>query len=392
MKKYMDLIISAILFLILIIFQINFLNQQSKRKKYFKQEFEVAIVENIIKERLEKDKVIDNRYNGSQTLKLKILTGRLKGKEFVVINPMSVMHNAKAVKGIKMIVGITKENGKDSIWVYNYKRDYVVYILGGLFMMLLIMLGKKQGIRSLISLIITGSNIIFIILPRIFAGQDPIMVSIITISITTIISFLLISGYNKKSLSAILGTVGGSIIAGTLVYIAGKLAGLSGVTMDKGQQLLYVARDYNIKIKGLLFVSILIASHGAIMDVGMSIASSASEIYKHKKTISTLELFTALMNIGKDITGTMANTLILAFVGSSLNLMMLIYGYNMQYLQFMNMPIIVTEAINGFAGSIGIISTVPLTALISVILIKKSNINNNLLKKNLLKKIMTLKK
>ncbi|BDU50838.1 YibE/F family protein [Haliovirga abyssi] len=371
MKKHMDLIISGILLLILVVVQINFFNHQNKRKKYFKQKFETAIVKNVIKEELQEDKVISNRYNGNQTLRLKILTGRLKGKEFVVTNPMSVMHNAKATKGAKVIVGITKQNGKDSVWVYNYKRDYVVYILGGLFIIALIALGKKKGIRSLIALTITGSNIIFVILPRIFAGQDPIIVSIITISITTIISFLLISGYNKKSLAAILGTVGGSIIAGILVFIAGQLAGLSGVTMDKGQQLLYIARDYNIKIKGLLFVSILIASHGAIMDVGMSIASAASELNKHKKDISSKELFIASMNIGKDIVGTMANTLILAFVGSSLNLMMLIYGYNMQYLQFMNMPIIVTEAINGFAGSIGIIMTVPLTAIIAVFLNKK---------------------
>ncbi|MGL6166848.1 MAG: YibE/F family protein, partial [Fusobacteriaceae bacterium] len=118
-------------------------------------------------------------------------------------------------------------------------------------------------------------------------------------------------------------------------------------------------------------------SLGAVMDVAMSIASSANELYENNKDIENKQLFISVMNIGKDIMGTMVNTLILAFTGSSLPMIMMIWGYNMNYNQFINIPAIAIEVMNALAGSIGIISTVPFTALVSIILINKKRGEKN---------------
>ncbi|MEG0729990.1 MAG: YibE/F family protein [Cetobacterium sp.] len=107
------------------------------------------------------------------------------------------------------------------------------------------------------------------------------------------------------------------------------------------------------------------------MDVAMSIASSTNELYEHQRDISMGQLFISSMNIGKDIMGTMVNTLILAFAGSSLPMIMMIWGYDMSYNQFINIPSIAIEITNGLAGSIGIIATVPFTAAISIMFIKR---------------------
>ena len=115
-----------------------------------------------------------------------------------------------------------------------------------------------------------------------------------------------------------------------------------------------------------MFTAILISSLGAIMDVAMSVASSTFEMHELSPFLSPKELLRSSMNIGMDIMGTMSNTLILTFAGSSLNTMMLIWGYQMSYNQWVNIPLIKTEIIQSLAGSMGIILTVPLTAVLSV--------------------------
>ncbi len=175
----------------------------------------------------------------------------------------------------------------------------------------------------------------------------------------------------KKTLVAILGTFCGIIVAGIVSYIFSRLTHITGVHLDKGTQLVYVALDYGIKIKGLMFASILIGSLGAVMDVAMSISSSMYEICSLDNSITFKSLYNKGMNIGKDIMGTMANTLILAFMGGSFSLILLMWGYNMDYRQMANLPFLSVELIQGLAGSIGIVLTVPFTALMAGFLYKK---------------------
>ena len=144
---------------------------------------------------------------------------------------------------------------KDIVWIYNYKREPLLYVLVVIFFVLLILFGRMQGVYSIISLIFTGIMIIFFMLPLIFQGNSPILITIITACIIIIASFLLISGFNLKSVSVILGTIIGVVIAGVISYISGNLAHLSGITMDKGQELVYVALDYKIQISGAYVLS-----------------------------------------------------------------------------------------------------------------------------------------
>ncbi|HWR61181.1 MAG TPA: YibE/F family protein, partial [Clostridia bacterium] len=208
----------------------------------------------------------------------------------------------------------------------------------------------------------------FILLPLIFQGYDPAPVAVLCASLACVASFVLISGFHKKTYAAIFGTICGVTAAGIISWAAGALTHVSGVTMENSEQLLYVAQDYNIKIRGLMFTSILISSLGAVMDVAMSISSSTFEIYQANPKLTSRQLMKAAMNVGKDIMGTMADTLILAFAGGAFNVMMLIWGFQMSYRQFLNIPLIKTEIIQSLAGSIGIVLTVPVTAFIAVAL------------------------
>lgn len=370
--KFKHLEILVFIFTILVIAGSIFFNNKLKPVSYFEQEFVNGKVVQILKEKIEKDPYVDGRYLGFQKLKVKFLEGEFKNREMLVDNPISKQHNILAKKGMEIVFTVRKAKDKTVIWPYNYKRDRVIYILATLFLLIICILGKLNGIKSLLALFFTGTVIIGILIPLIFRGFEPVPIGIGCSALIIVVSFVLIGGINKKSLSAILGTISGIVIAGILSYSFGKMALLSGVNMEKGEQILYLAKDYGIKVKGLMFISILISSLGAVMDVAMSIASSSFEIKQTDSNLTAKEHFTSLMNIGRDIMGTMTNTLILAFSGSSLTLIMMIWGYNMKYKQFINIPLIGIEAIQGLAGSIGIILTVPVTAAISTILFKNN--------------------
>lgn len=345
-------------------------SQQFKGKQIFNQTFVDGKVIKVLKENLMYDPVMKGKFRGSQTLEVKLLDGDKKDEIVTVYNSISSLHNTYAKPGLKAVFTIRKTPTGTTVWLYNLKRDWGIYLLVSIFIGAVIILGGKKGINSLLALTFTGAIIIYILLPLLFMGISPIPLSILLSSVIIIVSFLLIGSFDRKTYSAIIGTIFGVTIAGIITYLFGQILDLTGLNLSKGEQLLYIAKDYSLKIKGLLFVSILIASLGAVMDIAMSMASSVNELYILKPEISCKELFTSAMKIGKDIVGTMINTLILAFAGGSLPLMMMIWGYRMVYKQFINIPTIVIEIVNALAGSIGIIATVPITAIVSILLIK----------------------
>lgn len=333
--------------------------------------YEHAKVITINKELLQADPLFKHLDIGYQDIQIEIITGKYKGEKHNIRNSMSRLYNVKTKEGMTIIASIYLKDSKiEGVGVYSYKRNAVLFALVALFFLVLFLVGGKNGLKSILALIFTCIMIVFYLLPAIFNGKDPIISAVITVGIVTIVSLLLISGRSKKTVAAMIGTILGVIIAGVLAHFAGELSQISGLTLQDADDLIFIAERYGINIKGLMFVSILIASLGAIMDVGMSIASSIFEMQRLKSDIQPKELFAAGMNVGKDIIGTMSNTLILAFAGSSLNLMIFIMAAQMSYNQVTNLDIISVELIQSISGSIGIILTVPITALVSVLLIK----------------------
>ena len=336
----------------------------------FTQEFATGIVEEVLEEDLSPDPVVQGRFRGTQKLRVKILEGTYQNKEFEVYNTLSSLHSNLAYRGLKAVFTLRESGGQTAVWLYNLKRDTHVFVLAGLFFAALVMLGRGQGLKSALGLVFTCVLIVTVLIPALFAGFPPVPVSIVLVSLMTVVSFILISGFTRKTFAAIAGTVSGITIAGIISAIVSYFAQLSGVNMEGGEQLLNLAPDYNLQLDGLLFTSILIASLGAVMDVSMSIASSMQEILTANPRLTKRELFKSGLTVGKDITGTMSNTLILAFAGSSLPLVMMIWGYGMSFKQFINIPRIVIEIMHGISGSIGIIAAVPCTALVALFILK----------------------
>lgn len=191
----------------------------------------------------------------------------------------------------------------------------------------------------------------------------------------TVITIFLVGGINSKGVSAILGTIAGVVIAGIISYIVGTKAHLTGLSAEEATMLIYIPQGIQFDFKNLLFSGIILGSLGAVMDVGMSISSSVEEIYRANSALSIKELFQSGMNVGRDIMGTMINTLILAYTGTSIPMLLLFMAYETSMTKIVNLDIIATEVVRSLSGSIGLIFTIPITALISSILIKKQFLN-----------------
>jgi uncharacterized membrane protein len=270
------------------------------------------------------------------------------------------------------VVVVVEDYGDNlEVYIADFVRSNYIIYLTILFVVIILIIGKVKGFKAIISLTITVASVYYILLPQILKGANPVPISIAISIGVTIITIFLVSGINNKSIAAIIGTSVGVIIAGLISYYVGIKIHLTGLSAEEATMLMYIPQEISFNFKNLLFSGIIIGSLGAIMDVGMSIASAIDEVHSVNNNLTAKELFASGMNVGKDVMGTMTNTLILAYTGSSIPLLLLFMAYETSLTEIMNLDIIATEVIRSLSGSIGLVLTIPITALVACILIKK---------------------
>lgn len=308
-----------------------------------------------------------------QTFRAKILTGDNKDGVIEIENTMlgNPAYDLWVSEGDKILVVLeTSENGTLNGYLMDYARDTYLYILLGIFILLLVVIGGRQGVKALITLAFTVLLIGYFMLPMLFKGHSPVLLALLTSFIASTVTFIIISGWTKKSYAAILGTLGGLAAAALLSIAITYLANLKGMSGDEEQMLMYIPQAVNFNFRGLLLAGIIIGALGAVTDVTMSIASSMDEIYKQNPSLTMKELITSGMNVGKDIMGAMSNTLILAYAGASIPLFLLLMAYEQPFVKLINMDFLATEVVRSLSGSIGLILAIPITALIAGFLLK----------------------
>lgn len=301
-----------------------------------------------------------------QMIKVKVTSGKYKGQILLIQNSVSsqFLGAIEAKVDDKLIIDIIEEEGFfQSAHVSDYQRDWFIYILLAIFILVLVEIGHYSGVKALGSLVLTFLLIAKVLLPLILKGYDPILLAGLISVVVTFATLLIINGSNHKTWAAIIGTVTGVVVAAGLAILGSKLINLTGLSMDEAS-ILWILTDGNLDFAGLLTAGIIIGSLGAVMDVAMSIASAMTEIADVNPELTFKELYSSGINVGRDISGTMSNTLILAYVGSSLPLLLLFQASGEQFLKIMNMDMIVGELVRAFAGSIGLMLTIPVTALI----------------------------
>lgn len=307
-----------------------------------------------------------------QIAEIEILEGEYKGRVIEVQNDITA-YNLVLNEGDEVLMFLEEYgDGTVSAYVSDIVRGkYLIWIVA-IFIVLLALIGGFKGIKTIVALLITVGAAIFVLLPLIAKGRDPITVSTLVCFGVTIITLLILNGFSLKTLAAIFGTSGGILIAAILAWLFSYVAKLTGMGNEYAQ--LLAGANVGLDFKGLLFAAIMLGSLGAVMDVSMSIASSMNEIIFIEPDLTGWRLFKHGMNIGRDVMGTMSNTLILAYVGGALHLLLCFMVDGVPFREIISKDLIASEVVRAVAGSIGLLSAVPLTALITMFLRNKAEI------------------
>ena len=329
------------------------------------QSYEKAIVTKITKDNLAED---GNRY-GTQEVRVQVKTGQFAGQEFDAINPNGSLFGADCEVGTRVIVIVSATGDNAVVTVYSLDRTSIIYLFAMFFALVVCLLGGKKGIKSVMSLVFAGICIIYLMFPLMYRGISPILITIIVALLTTIMTLGLLGGFSAKTAAAIVGTTSGVVIAAIAALVFGKAAGITGYNVSDIETLSYVAQNSQIRIGQLLFAGIIISALGATMDVGMSISSTIQELHERNPELGGKELFLSGIRVGRDMMGTMTNTLIFAYVGGALSTLVTNYAYDLSYNQLMNSYTIGIEIMQGLSGSLGVVLTVPVTAAVAAILI-----------------------
>lgn len=331
-------------------------------------EYEKAKVVSILSDDAQTSELFEDNYVGSQSLLIEVTSGQYKGSTMSAINYLGALYGTHLKEGDPIVVAIyTSEGAVNNITVYEYNRTLPVLIILGLFILATVLIGKGRGAQSLLGLLITVICLIYILIPLLMRGFPTLLTTFFICVYVAFFSFVLLGGVNKKTMCACIGTVTGLALAVLFGLFAQSIIKVHGMRMGDYVDALLQLKQAGIplKLRGLLVAGTMISALGAVMDVAMSISSSMQELTIVNPNLTRKALIHSGMNIGRDMIGTMTNTLILAFVGSSFLLVIYIYSLDVPGYELLSSTLVATELVHGIASSIGVILSVPLTVLIS---------------------------
>lgn len=339
-------------------------------------EYENAVVEQILTDSTEADPVSEGHFRGNQNLIVRVKTGRYAGQQMMADNTVGPIYGCPMAVGDGVTVGLsTYSDGTVRCYIYEYDRSMGLALVLGAFLLVTVLVGGKVGLKSLLSLGLTVAALIFILLPLLLQGWPTILTTFFVSVLVTAATFVILGGVDKKTVCACLGTLAGIALATVFGLLAQKLLRIDGYRQEYAEALLQLRQteESAIGITGLITAGVIVSALGAVMDVAMSISSALQELTRVNPDLTSRDLFRSGMNIGRDMVGTMTNTLILAILGSGLTLVVYIYSLSLQPWQLLSSAYMSLEAISGIASSIGVMLAVPLTAAICAVSYGKKN-------------------
>ena len=354
---------ALVLFIVVRMAAVTFEQPQPRGDEY--AEYETGVVTDILSDNTEADAVADGGYRGEQLMLAQVRSGQYKGETMQVYNYVGPLYGQPLKVGQRAVLLIsTYSDGSHTATVYEYDRAVGLAVTVGLFLLATVLVGGKVGAKSLVALAVTLVCLFWILIPLLMKGAPTLVTVFLVCAYITVVTMVILGGVCRKTVCAALGTVAGTALALLFGLLSQSLLRIDGLRLTDVEPLLQLRQTGTpLGLRGLLVAGVVISALGAVMDVAMSISSALTEVHT--------ALFRSGMNIGRDMVGTMTNTLILAFLGSGLSFIIYLYSLGLDPRQLISSPYMATEVISGIASSIGVILAVPLTALItSFILVK----------------------
>ncbi len=312
---------------------------------------------------------------GEQRCKLKIDNGEFNEEEYYGINLLTgSLENDKIFEiGDKALVSlsITDGNITSISMIDHYRLNYEI-ILAIILVVFLIIFAGKTGLRSVFSFIITVLALWKILIPLYLNGIDPIAVGLIIVISLTIIIELFVFGFNKKTLSAVSGGILGIFATCLLGILFTSLFKIHGAIMPNIESLIYNGHE-NIDLTKIYMATIFIGSSGALMDISTDITQSMVEVVGQNPNIKFKDAMLSGFRVGRAAMGTMTTTLLLAYAGGFISLLMSFVSQGIPIICILNYKTVSAEILDTLVGSFGLIAVAPFTAITSAFFLTKKH-------------------
>ena len=303
--------------------------------------------------------------SGEQRCTLEILGGRFKGRTVEGVNILngSLEQDKVFAPGDKALVVISYDGEEIlSVTMTDHDRTTGELLLGALFILLLIVFAGRTGVRAVLSFVLTVLCLWKILVPLYLKGYNPIWVGLFVTLLLTVLIIALVYGFDRRCAAAVSGSFLGVLVTGVLGLVFTDLFKIHGAVMAYSESLLYSGYQ-DLSLTQIFMAAIFIGASGAIMDLSVDITSAVYEVVEKRPDLSWREAARSGMNVGRSAMGTMTTTLLFAYSGGYIALLMVFMAQGTPVSHILNYKYVAAELIHTVIGSIGLVTVAPFTAL-----------------------------
>lgn len=314
--------------------------------------------------------------NGSNVANVNVISGDRQGDKIdVQLFQDEKTQSLIPQPGDEIVVLETIGPNQEQVFFFvDYVRTVPLALLFGIFVAIVIGIGRWNGVMSIIGMLYTFVIISQFVVPNIIRGNNPILIAILGGALITPVTYYTSHGINWKSSIAVFGTVISLIMTGILAFSFVEFAKLTGFGLDDSVYInTYIGES--IDIKSLLLAGIIISTLGVLDDITVSQSAIVFMLIKTNKSMPIPKIFTEAMNIGRDHIASLVNTLILVYAGASLPLFMLFHQSQIDIFHTVSNEIVATEIVRTLVGSVGLVAAVPITTFLATLILKRQNIS-----------------
>ena len=315
---------------------------------------------------------------GSQNLQVLMKSGTYKGETFQAENmiraQMDLDKEFKVGDSILVILPEKTTPGETVIKAQDHDRLFWNILLAALFCILLCVFGGWIGAKALFSFLLSVMLIWKAVIPMILYGWSASWTIFLCVCFLTAAIMYLVAGVNKKGTAAFAGAISGVFAGLCMAHLFTYLMKINGAILPYSQALYYSGYDF-LNLQDLFTGAMILASSGAVMDLAMDIASGVDEVALHNPKLSAKELTASGLRIGKSVVGTMTTTLLLAYSGGYITLLMMFSSQGTPLVEILNNPLVAAECVKTLIGSFSLVLVAPFTAVFSGFLLHKRQEN-----------------
>ncbi|MDO0824651.1 YibE/F family protein [Desulfosporosinus nitroreducens] len=318
-------------------------------------------------------KTVSFVFEGEQVCQVEVLDGPFKGQQAFAHNRFTgrLEMDKSFTEGDKAlaVIDYTDQNIRNVTMIDHYRIN-LESILIGIFAVFMILFARWTGAKALLSFLMTVLMIWKLLVPLLLKGWNPIIISLYFVVTATSIIIFMVGGLNRQSMAAVLGSLSGTLLTTILAIIFGNNFKIHGAVLPYSESLLYAGYAH-LDLTQILIAVVFIASAGAVMDLAMDIAAAVHEVVENKPDITRAEAIISGLNVGRTVVGTMTTTLLFAYTGGYISLLMFFMAQGTPVVDIFNLKYVSMEIMHTIVGSFGLVAVAPFTALASGILLTK---------------------